>query len=64
MKPKDITLTPLELIKSLGEFDLDPCGFDGHNTAKRYISTTKKEMDLEIKWFGRVLDESTIFRSY
>src|ERR1700676_1979811 len=31
---KDISLTPLELINSLGDFDLDPCGLDTHRTAK------------------------------
>ena len=35
MREKDITLTPLEIINSITEFDLDPCGFKGHKTAKQ-----------------------------
>lgn len=30
-------LTPISLIKELGEFDLDPCGHAGHVTAKNLI---------------------------
>ena len=30
-------LTPISLIKELGEFDLDPCGHVGHATAKNLI---------------------------
>jgi len=33
-------LTPLNLIHALGEFDLDPCGFKGHQTAKKINSFT------------------------
>jgi hypothetical protein len=53
MKLKDITLTPLTLIKSLGEFDLDPCGFDGHITAKRIYLLPEND-GLKDKWFGKV----------
>ena len=53
MKNKDITLTPIELINSLGEFDLDPCGFYNHNTAKT-IYTLPDNDGLTEKWFGRV----------
>ena len=35
---KNITLTPLDLIASIGSFDLDPCGLDFHKTAKAIIS--------------------------
>lgn len=45
-------LTPLWLIKELGEFDLDPCGFDGHNTAKRIIVLPRD--GLYENWFGRI----------
>lgn len=53
MKQKDITLTPLDLIKGIGEFDLDPCGFKGHKTAKR-IYLLPKEDGLKKEWFGKV----------
>lgn len=45
-------LTPIELIKPLGEFDLDPCGYEGHPTAKSlYILPTDGLIE---PWFGRV----------
>lgn len=44
-------LTPLWLINSLGKFDFDPCGYEGHATAKK-INTT--EDGLIIPWEGRV----------
>jgi hypothetical protein len=53
MKAKDITLTPLELIKSLGEFDLDPCGFKGHDTANKIYLLPEND-GLKDKWFGKV----------
>lgn len=46
----DIWLTPLSIIKGLGEFDLDPCGWRGHKTAKHSFY----ERGLNQKWFGRV----------
>lgn len=45
-------LTPLNHIKALGEFDLDPCGFIGHNTAKKIIVLPKD--GLKEEWMGRV----------
>lgn len=45
-------LTPLQIISELGPFDLDPCGFTGHNTAKKLI--VLPENGLEAKWTGRV----------
>ena len=30
-------LTPLWFVRELGEFDLDPCAYPGHQTAKRLI---------------------------
>lgn len=45
-------LTPLELIRSLGEFDLDPCGFPGHATAERLICLPND--GLADAWHGRV----------
>ena len=51
-KDKDTTLTPLWLINSIGEFDLDPCGFNGHHTAKKLIILPKDGLVEE--WIGRV----------
>ena len=48
----DTWLTPLPLIKALGEFDLDPCGFAGHQTSKQII--TLPDDGLKYDWFGRV----------
>lgn len=33
----DVWLTPLGIIRALGEFDLDPCGYPGHGTARSLI---------------------------
>lgn len=46
----DVWLTPLEIIKNLGPFDLDPCGESHWPTAK----TIYTERGLERPWFGRV----------
>jgi len=48
----DTWLTPLELIQSLGQFDIDPCGFPGHATAKKLICVP--EDGLTCEWKGRV----------
>lgn len=53
MKEKDITLTPLELIQSIGKFDLDPCGFGGHDTAKQIYLLPDND-GLKDNWFGKV----------
>lgn len=45
-------LTPMWLINSLGEFDLDPCGYQGHQTAKKLICLP--ENGLTSDWEGRV----------
>lgn len=45
-------LTPLEFVRSLGSFDLDPCGFPGHHTAERLICLPNDGLVQE--WFGRV----------
>lgn len=47
----DTWLTPLQIINNLGaNFDLDPCAYPGHYTAKEvwYVNGDTK------KWFGRV----------
>ena len=51
-KTTDTWLTPLKLIKNLGEFDLDPCAYPGHNTAKElsYLPID----GLTLQWKGRV----------
>lgn len=45
-------LTPLELIKPLGKFDLDPCAFPDHQTAEKLICLP--ECGLVNEWKGRV----------
>ena len=45
-------LTPLKLIKSLGDFDLDPCAYPGHRTANELICLPND--GLKMDWFGRV----------
>lgn len=47
-------LTPLWIIKALGEFDLDPCAFPGHITAKTRWHGPPLKCGLENDWFGRV----------
>lgn len=49
---KNITLTPLDLISSIGVFDLDPCGLDFHMTAKKIISLPVD--GLREEWAGKV----------
>lgn len=49
---KDTTLTPLWLVERLGVFDLDPCAFAGHATAKRLIVLPQD--GLSAAWDGRV----------
>lgn len=46
----DIWLTPLDLLKRIGEFDYDPCPYHGHNTAK----FLEPKNGLKSKWFGKV----------
>lgn len=53
MRNKDITLTPLELIDKIGIFDLDPCGFNNHATAKNVFIYPNKD-GLKEKWYGKV----------
>lgn len=49
----DSWLTPLSIIEALGnDFDLDPCGFNHHRTAKRIIQLP--ECGLSAKWEGKV----------
>ena len=48
----DIWLTPLDWLSKLGNFDLDPCAFFGHNTAEKLIYPPSD--GLKSKWHGRV----------
>lgn len=45
-------LTPLEIIRDLGPFDLDPCGAPGWPTAERLIC--RPDDGLAARWTGRV----------
>ena len=49
---KDTTLTPLDFISKLGQFDLDPCGLEFHKTATKIIQLPNDGL-LE-DWEGRV----------
>lgn len=46
----DVWLTPLNLIRSLGDFDLDPCGESFHKTAKTIFTND----GLNKGWWGRI----------
>ncbi len=48
----DVWLTPLGIVRALGDFDLDPCGFPGHHTAKCLY--TEEDNGLDFAWFNRV----------
>lgn len=45
-------LTPLEIIRALGDFDLDPCGYPNWPTAERLICLP--DDGLAADWQGRV----------
>lgn len=45
-------LTPLSLVHSLCEFDLDPCAYPNHKTAKKLICLP--DDGLAADWHGRV----------
>lgn len=46
----DVWLTPLNIVHTLGLFDLDPCGESDHLTAHKIYT----ENGLEKEWYGRV----------
>ena len=52
----DTWLTPVNLIRSLGEFDLDPCCPVGvpWETAKEFYSLDRGQDGLLLPWHGRV----------
>jgi len=45
-------LTPLWIINKITDFDLDPCGFNGHRTAKKIICLPDDGLNSE--WKGNV----------
>ena len=45
-------LTPIEIVRALGQFDLDPCGHPGWPTADQLICLP--EDGLTAEWVGRV----------
>lgn len=51
-RPSDEYYTPLEIIRSLGHFDLDPSAAPGHYTADNPY--TKEDDGLTKEWIGRV----------
>jgi len=51
---KDEWLTPPDIIRSLGEFDLDPCSPVNRPWATAKEHYTIKQNGLMQKWFGRV----------
>jgi len=50
----DRWLTPLSLVRSLGHFDLDPCGAPGHDTADEVWTPELVGDGLAMPWTGRV----------
>lgn len=52
-KTTDTWLTPLDLIRPLGEFDLDPCAYPDHPTAKSLLCLPFDD-GLTAEWTGRV----------
>lgn len=58
----DSWLTPLWIIEALGNnFDLDPCGFNHHKTAKEIWQLPK--CGLENDWHGKVWLNPPYFKS-
>ena len=48
----NIWLTPLHIIRSLGDFDLDPCGQKDHPTANEIYYLPND--GLKLPWYGRI----------
>ena len=51
-RPSDEYYTPMEIVRSLGHFDLDPCAAPGRYTADTLY--TKEDDGLTKEWIGRV----------
>ena len=45
-------LTPLNIVRALGDFDLDPCGYPGWDTARNLICLPQDGFSSD--WYGRV----------
>lgn len=60
----DEWLTPPSIIRSLGEFDLDPCSPINRpwDTAKQHY--TVNDNGLLLPWFGRGMDEPALWKYY
>ncbi len=50
----DVWLTPAEIMKPLGRFDLDPCAWDQDPTRCASQGYTRADNGLLMPWFGRV----------
>lgn len=50
----DRWLTPLEVVRALGTFDLDPCAAPGHETATERWTPEEVGDGLAMPWRGRV----------
>jgi hypothetical protein len=50
----DRWLTPPDVVRALGEFDLDPCGAPGHILARNTYLLENGDDGLMDTWFGRV----------
>jgi hypothetical protein len=50
----DRWLTPPDVVRALGEFDLDPCGAPGHVLARNTYLLENGDDGLMDTWFGRV----------
>lgn len=50
----DRWLTPLDIVRALGRFDLDPCAAPGHATADTTWTPEEVGDGLSMPWFGRV----------
>ena len=53
-KRNDRWLTPPEVVRALGAFDLDPCGAPGHELAARTYLLENGDDGLRDPWHGRV----------
>ena len=55
----DCWLTPPEIIKALGPFDLDPCAAPGQPWTTAEHQYAPPQDGLELPWFGRAICGST-----
>lgn len=50
----DVWVTPREILKPLGQFDLDPCSFKGHPWQPALRFFTVDDDGMKQRWHGRV----------